>query len=668
MPRTSPIYVPIVGQDELSKKLKSIQDRVGKFAGGMKALGSKLTRNVTLPLGIAGLASMKFARDLNESMANVGTLIPGERTKLEGYKKEVMALSAATGKANTDISEGLYQVISAYGDADDTIEKLNVTVKAGVAGRASTVESLNLLSAVTKVYGTETAKGMKETSDLAFLAVKMGQTTFPEMAAAIGRVTAYAETFNTSQVELFGTMATLTGVTGNAAEAATQMRAVYGALLKPSKELTKGAKQLGFESAVAMGKQLGLQKTLMAIELISMKPKEKKKALEEIGFSSFMAAKKSLGLANAIKGVSGAGETNIEMIGKLLGRKEAQVQAFALLGGQAKKYSKNLIGMTANTDATGEALKEQMEGINKSGADWKKFTAQLINFSVKIGDKLLPIMEKLLSKHIVPLLSKLEKMDPATLEWGIKLAGIAMALGPVLSVTGSFIGNLGNIMGLLTKTKAGTMALSKSFDIMTGTAQGTLGVLGKLGTALGAVGAVAAAGTAGYALGTVISKTFLEPHAEEKAKAREDLDNLRRKALEVARYGTREEKMAALVQLRAESIKNAPRAIESFEDAVGTVTSVFTDTESPMERMKRRTQELVDAQKKLIDSINEETRRIKTGTPAVAGTAATIAETRSVSKEIVEVRFPNKPEDVEVRRTGKKATNLRTGVVLAESF
>ena len=81
-----------------------------------------------------------------------------------------------------------YQVISAFGDTKEVPKQLEATLKAAKAGGASAFDSLNLLSAVTKGYGDTSFEAMMKVSDLAFQTVKLGQTTFPELASSIGRV------------------------------------------------------------------------------------------------------------------------------------------------------------------------------------------------------------------------------------------------------------------------------------------------------------------------------------------------------------------------------------------------------------------------------------------------------------------------------------------------
>ena len=125
------------------------------------------------PIVGAGIASLKFADDFNEAMSDVGTLIPGQRKLLNDLKGDVLDLGVAMGTSSTDIAGGLYETISAFGEAEKAIGKTTTAVKAAKSGGSTTKEALSLLSAVTKGYGDTTNEAVSKVSDLAFLTVKL---------------------------------------------------------------------------------------------------------------------------------------------------------------------------------------------------------------------------------------------------------------------------------------------------------------------------------------------------------------------------------------------------------------------------------------------------------------------------------------------------------------
>ena len=161
----------------------------------------------------------------------------------------------------------MYQVISAFGDSAEASKQLEIAAKAAKAGNATTTDAINMLSAVTKGYGDTCAAAQQKAADLAFQTVKLGQTSFPELAASMGKVIPLAATMGVKQEELFGAMATLTGVTGGTAEVTTQLRGAVQGFLQPTKDMISVINQLGYANGQEMIKANGLQTSLEMLKV-----------------------------------------------------------------------------------------------------------------------------------------------------------------------------------------------------------------------------------------------------------------------------------------------------------------------------------------------------------------------------------------------------------------
>ena len=190
---------------------------------------------------------VKSSMAFEKQMSNVGTLLDGDVAgRIAELKKSVISISNITGAGTDNLTDGLYQVISAFGDTAESAKLLEIASKAATAGGATTTDSINLLSAVTKGYGDISAEAQQKAADLAFQTVKLGQTSFPELASSVGKVIPLAATLSLKQEDLFGAMATLTGVTGSTAEVTTQLKATMQGFLSPSKDMTASLEKLGY--------------------------------------------------------------------------------------------------------------------------------------------------------------------------------------------------------------------------------------------------------------------------------------------------------------------------------------------------------------------------------------------------------------------------------------
>lgn len=249
-------------QKSFSQSFSSAQGTVSSFA----KVSTAALAAVGTAVAAMTVTSVKQATEYQTQLQNVATLLDGtkqqvtERTAEIG--QQVLAISNKTGLVTADLTDGMYQVISAFCDSAESAGILEVAAKSAAAGNATTTESINLLSAVTKGYGDISLEAQQKAADLAFQTVKLGQTTFPELASSIGKVIPLANTLGVSQEQLFGSFATLTGVTGNTAEVATQMKASLQGFLQPSEEMSNALQKLGYSSGQAMLQQEGLQGSL----------------------------------------------------------------------------------------------------------------------------------------------------------------------------------------------------------------------------------------------------------------------------------------------------------------------------------------------------------------------------------------------------------------------
>lgn len=408
-----PIRIPIIGVDLTKRSFNRAMGNINKFASSAKKVGGALTMGVTLPLVAAGIATVNASNNINSGMANVGTLIPENTGRVLKLKKNVQDLAIETGKATDDITGGLYQVISAFGDASDTSEKLRINVRAARAGLATTTDAINLTSAVTKAYGDTSADAVQRVADLSFHTVKLGQTSFPELAGSIGRVAPLAQTLNVSMEEMFGVLATTTGVVGNTAEASTQLSSILTALIKPSTKMQQLFNHLGYGSGKAMIAELGFAKSLEIIMDMSKK-------------------------------------ANVPL-GELLGRKEAMISTLSLTGAQAETFATKLGLIRNSSGKLDEAFKVQTEGINKAGFTFDRFKQKVTVLAQNFGDILAPAIGGIM-EFLNPVIDAFTGL-PSTVKRTMALIGIsAGALGPIILVAGALaaaVTTLASTVGLI---------------------------------------------------------------------------------------------------------------------------------------------------------------------------------------------------------------------------
>ena len=365
------------------KNSKVVQLTVKGAGAAVKALGKAAmvgTAAAFTAVAVASGAAVTQAAAYQSQMQNVGTLLDGDvNGKLQAMSKELKQVSLDTGAATSDLTDGLYQVVSAFGESSESVKQLEIAAKAAKAGNATTTDSVNMLSAVTKGYGDTSAAALQKASDLAFMTVKLGQTSFPELAASMGQVVPLASTLKVSQEELFGAMSTLTGVTGSTSEVTTQLKATMQAFLSPSAEMAKTLKKLGYESGAA--------------------------ALESEGLG---------GILTQLKGSVNGDEV---AFANLFSSVEAKNAVLALTGAQAENFAEKTAAMGEAAGATEKAFDKQTASVSAMVSKLKNAGSVMLT---SLGEQALP--------HIQTALEGVIDKLPAITE---TLGGVIDRAGPV---------------------------------------------------------------------------------------------------------------------------------------------------------------------------------------------------------------------------------------------
>lgn len=401
-----PVKVIISGENRLGATLTKASIGLDKFGAKARKIGKGLTLGLTLPLLGLGAASLKASTTFNEGMAQVATLVPGNVKRVQELGSSVKQLAVDTGKGTDDITSGLYQTISAFGDSEETVGRLTIALRASKAGAADTQSTLSMLSGVTKAYGDTSEQALQKVSDLAFKTVELGETTFPELASQMGKVNALGVTLGVTQEELFATFAAGTGPLGDTASVSTKLAGAMVALMKPSGDMQKAFEKLG----VSTGKELIAQK----------------------------------GFRGALQAVTDVANKHGVSLAKIYGRSEALQLALSLTGAQAKDFEVKLGAMNSAAGATDRAYKEMTEGVNKAGFTFAQFKQKVNVLAIDIGDKLAPALVIVLDK-VSPLINKFLGLSDKTKGWILTVAGIAAAIGPALVVVGVLASTLSKL-------------------------------------------------------------------------------------------------------------------------------------------------------------------------------------------------------------------------------
>lgn len=290
----------------------------------------------------------------------------------EGFaklKNQVAELAKNVPVARDELANGLYQVVSNGVPENNWLTFLNKSAKASVGGVADLGETVKVTSTVIKNYGLAW-DAAESVQDKIQLTARNGVTSFEQLAQALPRVTANASTLGVSVDELLASFATLTGVSGNTNEVATQMAAIFTALVKPSSEATEMAEKMGIEfNAASIQAAGGLRNFLAQLD----------------------ASVKEYAAANGV--------LEQQVYAKLFGSAESLRALTPLTNQLAEKFSENVDAMansagtinaaynemSSTGSATTQMLKNQLGAITDVVAGFVGGAMPILSFTSQLG-------------------------------------------------------------------------------------------------------------------------------------------------------------------------------------------------------------------------------------------------------------------------------------------
>lgn len=512
--------------EKFSADLKSAGQR-------LTSIGSSLTRNVSVPLAAITAIASKFAMEFESGMAKVGTIADTTKVPISQLKKELIELSNSTGQGTSDLTEAMYQAISASVDTADAVSFLDTAVKAAVGGFTDTTTAVDGLTSVLNAYGLEADEATRIGNEM-LVTQNKGKTTFGELAKSIGNVAPLTAALNMETKELFSSLAVTTAQGLETSVSISGLKAALSNIIKPSKDAADAAELLGVEFSASALESKGWQQFLVDIKkaMVEVEP-----TIGTISDTMSRNADEMLKLADAGKQNSAEykklHKRQVELRGsleQLATSQESPISGFAKMFGSVEGlnavlmltsetgmalYNETIQEMGTNTTALDKAYGQMSE---TTEFKFKKAMNESKNAIMELGVKLLPTINKAIDLFS-DLVDKFNEMSPAQQDNLIKFGMMAMVLGPILSGVGNLTSGLGSAVSMFGKFSAkGAVAagVTKTVGASAGVAAsagGIGGLLSGMGSlALAAAPWIAAAGgvaLAGYGIYKVLDQDLI---------------------------------------------------------------------------------------------------------------------------------------------------------------
>ena len=185
-------------------------------------------------------------REFETRLAEISTILQDDTDQMIRFKVGIESLSKSYGQATSDISKGLYDILSAAFDSRDAMNLLNTSIKASIAGLSDVRTSVKIFTTVLNSYGMA-AEQATHVSDVLFQSVVRGKFQFEDLEQALGYVVPIAAQAGIQFDELSAALSTATRHGLHIDMTARGLALAIQNIINPSEQASKAAEKYGIE-------------------------------------------------------------------------------------------------------------------------------------------------------------------------------------------------------------------------------------------------------------------------------------------------------------------------------------------------------------------------------------------------------------------------------------
>lgn len=154
--------------------------------------------------------SIKEFKDFEYALSEVSTLIGDKsKTAIVEYEDSIESMATTFGQTVNDLTEGIYQIVSASVALEEAPRLLEIATKASIAGVTDVATSVDVFTSILNAYGMSVEE-MTTISDQLFQTIRVGKLRFEDLAAAMGYIAPISASLGVEFKEIAAALSTVT--------------------------------------------------------------------------------------------------------------------------------------------------------------------------------------------------------------------------------------------------------------------------------------------------------------------------------------------------------------------------------------------------------------------------------------------------------------------------
>ncbi len=385
---------------------------VEKISKSFKDLGASITKKVSLPIAGAFAASLKTVSDFDYTMADVKAKTQATNEEFEKLRNNAREVAAQSIFNPQEVAAAQAGLASAGLNPEEITQTVKHSLNLATTQNIDPDEASKLITTSLAQFqlGTEEAESVADI--LAATATKTNMDNALVIGESLAIAGATAKAANTNLAETAAIFGTLANVGLEGSRAGTAFNAFQRELVANTSKTGKNFIKIGNKTIDVYDKQTGKMRTLGTI-------------LSEItqATEGMTDAQRDAALSDIFSGQA------INMV-KMFG--QAGVESFQAINSELQNLDIGFVQGMA--DAKMDNFKGSIESLKSS----------LTDAGIAIGDVIKDPIRNL-ADTIGGLVDKFRELSPETQQTIVKLAAIAMGVGPAISMFGKLTGTIAGI-------------------------------------------------------------------------------------------------------------------------------------------------------------------------------------------------------------------------------
>nr|WP_277022268.1 phage tail tape measure protein [Paracoccus hibiscisoli] len=387
----------------------------------MQSIGRQMTLAVSTPLAGFGALSLRTAGNFEASMNRVGAVSGAAEDDLKSLADQAKQLGATTQFSASQAADAMTFLAMAGFKTEEIIGTLPGTLQLAAAAQLDMADAADIVSNILSGYAMD-VEDLARVNDVLVKTFTSANTDL----RGLGEAMKYVGPVATAAGVQFEEAAAAIGMLGNAgiqgSMAGTSLRGAISRILAPTKSMTDAMNAAGLSFTDAQGRILPLADIIEQLEPHA----------EDAGLM-------------------------MELFGQRAG------PAMAALVSQGADGLRDLTAELENSGGTASAIATaQMKGFNGAILELKSAFEAL---QISIAESGLMDMATDLVKGLTSIIGKIAEADPKMVQFGVAIAAIAAALGPIIFTLGIFATGLAAVGAPLVAAVAGLAAVGAAIYV-----------------------------------------------------------------------------------------------------------------------------------------------------------------------------------------------------------